>query len=239
MINRDSFILIWMENLGIQNKIIGNGDYIVNNLNLRIDSSELVCISGLYGTSKISFINTLSCLNRPDNGKYLYNYNDTSTIEDSALDSLRSQIGFLFKNLNIIGDLTVYQNIEIPIRIRNIADKSKEIAKAAEKLGLIDLLHTKVKMLSDLEKHRVSLARALCVNPMLIIADEPADGLKHEDAEAMLSILKEINNQGTAIICFSDKTQIIEMAQRHILFEKGNIKSDSRLKNCCKEEGVV
>lgn len=239
MIKQDEFILIWMENLGIQNKIIGNGDYIVRNLNLRIDSSEYVCISGLYGTDKISFINTLSCLNRPDLGKYLYNYNDTATIDKSKLDSLRSEIGFLFKNLNIIGHFTVYQNIEIPVGISNIVEKSTEITKAAEKLGLSDLLHTKVVGLSDLDKHKVSLARALAVSPMLIIADEPTDGLKLEDAEAMFSILQEINNQGTSIICFSERKQVIGKVQRHIVFENGNIKSDCTVHKCADEEGVV
>lgn len=239
MIKRDGFILVWMESLDIQNKIMGNDDYIIKSLNLRIDSSEFVCISGLYGTDKISFINTMSCLKRPDQGKYLYNYNDTATIDKSKLDSLRSEIGFLFKNLNLISDLTVYQNIEIPISISGIAEKSKEIIKAAERLGLSGLLHTKIESLSELDKHKVSLARALAVSPMLIIADEPADGLKYEDAEALFDILKEINNQGTAIVCFSDKTQTIEKVQRHIIFENGNIKSDSSLKSCSKEEGVV
>jgi putative ABC transport system ATP-binding protein len=238
MINHDSFILIWMENINIQNKIIGNGDYIVRNLNLRIDSSEFVCISGLYGIEKISFINILSCLNRLDQGKYLYNYNDTATIDKSQLDSLRSQIGFIFKNLNLIGDLTVYENIELPISVSNILERPKEIAEAAEKLGLGGLLHTKVNKLSDLQKHKISLARALVVSPMLIIADEPAEGLEPQDAENLYSILKEINNQGTAIICFSDRMEIIEKVERHIIFEKGYIKSDSSFKNYCLEEGV-
>ena len=239
MIKQDSFILIWMEDISIQNKIIYKGDWAINNLDLRIDSGEFVCISGLFGTDKISFINTLSCLNRPEVGKYFYNYNDTKTIEKSKLDSLRSEIGFLFKNLILIDDLTVYQNIEIPISISSIVEKSSAIVKAAEKLGLNNLLHTKVKKLSDLEKHKVSLARAFAVNPMLIVADEPADGLKHEDAEILFGILKEINNQGTAIICFSEKMQIIEKSHRHIVFENGCIKSDSGFKNCCKEEGAV
>jgi putative ABC transport system ATP-binding protein len=239
MIKPDRFILIWMENLYIQNKVVSSGANIVHDLNLRIDSSEFVCISGLYGTDKISFINTLSCLNRPDQGKYLYNYNDTATIDKSELDSLRSEIGFIFKSLNIIGDLTVYQNIEIPVRFSSIVEKPREIAKAAERLGLSELLHTKVKKLTDMEKHKVSLARALAVSPMLIIADEPADDLGLEDAEALFSILKEINNQGTAIICFSERQQIIEKVQRHIIFEKGNIKSDSRNVCVCNEEEVV
>jgi putative ABC transport system ATP-binding protein len=227
-----------MENINIQNKISGNGDYIVRNLNLRIDSSEFVCISGLYGIEKISFINILSCLNRPDQGKYLYNYNDTGTIDKSQLDSLRSQIGFIFKNLNLIGDLTVYENIELPIGVSNTLERSRKIAETAEKLGLGGLLHTKVNKISDIEKHKVSLARALVVRPMLIIADEPADGLEPEDAEALYSILKEINNQGTAIICFSDKKEIIEMVERCIIFKKGDIKSDNSFNNYCLEEGV-
>jgi putative ABC transport system ATP-binding protein len=239
MIKPDSFILIWMENLYIQNKVVSIGANIVHDLNLRIDSSEFVCISGLYGTDKISFINTLSCLNRPDQGKYLYNYNDTATIDKSKLDSLRSEIGFIFKSLNIIGDLTVYQNIEIPVRFSSIVEKPREIAKAAERLGLNELLHTKVKKLTDLEKHKVSLARALVVSPMLIIADEPADDLGLEDAEVLFSILKEINNQGTAIICFSERQQIIEQVQRHIRFENGNIKSDCRNVCVCNEGEVV
>jgi putative ABC transport system ATP-binding protein len=227
-----------MENINIQNKILGNGDYIVRNLNLRIDSTEFVCISGLYGIEKISFINILSCLNRPDQGKYLYNYNDTGTIDKSQLDGLRSQIGFIFKNLNLIGDLTVYENIELPIRASNPLERTRKIAETAEKLGLDGLLHTKVNKISDIEKHKVSLARALVVRPMLIIADEPADGLEPEDAEALYSILKEINNQGTAIICFSDKKEIIEKVERYIIFEKGDIKSDNSFNNYCLEEGV-
>lgn len=227
MIKEDSFILIWMEDLNIQNKIIESGDYLINNLNLRIDSNEFVCISGLYGPDKISFINTLSCINRPDQGKYLYNYNDIATIDKSMLDSLRSGIGFIFKNLNIIGDFTVYQNIEIPLSNCSIAEKSREIAKAAEKLGLSKILHTKANKLSELERHKVSLARATAVSPMLIIADEPAEDLEYDDAETLFNILKDINNQGTAIICFSERKQIMEKVQRHIVFEKGMIISDS------------
>ncbi|MDF2590838.1 MAG: transporter ATP-binding protein [Clostridia bacterium] len=239
MIKQDGFILIWMEDLNIQNKIVGNEHFIIENLNLRINSGEYVCISGLYGTDKISFINTISCLNRPDHGKYLYNYNDTATIDQSKLDGLRSEIGFLFKNLNLMNDLTVYQNIEIPILISSIVEKSKKVEKAADQLGLSDLLYKKVEKLSELEKHKVSLARALVVSPILIIADEPADNLKYEEAEIIFNIMKEINNQGTAILCFSDKTQVIEKAQRTIMFEKGSVKYDRRPQSCCVEEGVV
>jgi putative ABC transport system ATP-binding protein len=239
MIKQDSFILIWMEDLTIKNKITNSGDYTVNNLNLRIDAGEFVCVSGLFGIDKISFVNTLSCLNRPDGGKYIYNYNDTSTIEKSRLDGLRSEIGFLFKNLILMDNLTVYQNIEIPTKINSTIDKSSEIVKAAEKLGLSDLLHTKVKNISGLEKHKVSLARAIVVNPILIIADEPADGLKHEDAEILLDNLKKINSQDIAIICFSQRKQIIEKAKRHINFDKGKIQSDNCFQNCPMEEGAV
>lgn len=239
MIKQDSFILIWMENVNIQNKILNKGNLAVGNLNLRINAGEFVCISGLHGTDKISLINTLSCLDVADAGKYLYDYNDTTIIERSKLDRLRSQIGFIFKNLNIIEDFTVYQNIEIPISISGIDKKSNNIVKAAEELGLIDLLHTKVKTLTDIERYKVALARAIVVNPILIIADEPGDGLKLEDAEFVLKILSDINAQGTAVICFSEKKQIIEKVQRHIVFEKGSIISDNGSMLGCIEEGAV
>ena len=139
MIKRNDFILIWMEDLSVKNKIAVSDVYSVYNLNLQVNSSEFVCISGLYGTDKISFINTLSCLNRPDQGKYLYNYSDTATIDKTILDSLRSEIGFIFKNLNMINDFTVYQNIEIPIIISSLVEKSIAITKVSEKLGLSDI----------------------------------------------------------------------------------------------------
>jgi ABC-type lipoprotein export system ATPase subunit len=228
-----------MENVSIRNTISNNGNLTVSNLNLQINSGELVCISGLYGTDKISFINTISCLSKPDIGKYLYDYNNTTVIEQNELDSLRSQIGFIFKNLNIIENLTVYQNIEIPINIRGIHEQYKDIVKAAEALGISDLLHVQVKKLSDIEKHKVSLARAIAVNPILVIADEPAEGLIHDDKEFILDALRDINKQGTSIICFSEKRQIIEKAQRHIVFEKGRIKSDSAFVSEYTEEGAV
>lgn len=238
MIRQDIFILIWMENLDIKNKIAVNGEFAARKLNLRINSGEYVCISGLYGTDKVSFINTISCLDRPDGGKYLYDYNDTSTIEKNKLDLLRSEIGFLFKNLNIIEEFTVYENIEIPLSVSSILEKPREISRAAEKLGLIDKLYIKAKELTDFEKHKVALARALAVNPILIIADEPADGLMQNDAEELFDILSDLNGDGVAIICFSENKNTINQVKRHIIFEHGCIKYDNGVKICCKEEGA-
>lgn len=238
MTKQDGFILIWMEDLIIKNKMTRMEGTVVEHLNLRIDSGEYVCISGLYGTDKISFINTLSCLNRPDGGKYIYNYIDTSTIGADKLDALRSKIGFVFKGLNIIESLTVYQNIEIPIHISTESEK-KHIDKVAEKLNLSEILHEKAKGLSDFEKHKVALARALAVNPILIIADEPASNLKQQEEEEILDIFQEINSTGTAIIYFSDRKQLIENAKRHIAFENGKILSYGNDINSSKEEGTV
>jgi putative ABC transport system ATP-binding protein len=238
MIKQDNFILIWMENLIIQNKIIGKGGSVVDNLNLRIDNSEYICISGLYGTDKVSFINTISCLNRPDSGKYIYNYIDTTTIGKATLDSLRSGIGFIFKSLNIIENLTVYQNIEIPLNTGDALEKS-HIFKVAERLGLSSLLHTQAKDLSDLERHKTAIARALAVNPIFIIADEPASNLKQQDEKIILDILREINMEGIAIICFSERKQVIDRVERHIVFENGSIVADNKDFICYKEEETV
>ncbi|OGO76600.1 MAG: hypothetical protein A2Y23_05380 [Clostridiales bacterium GWB2_37_7] len=229
MIKQDRFILIWMENLLIQDKITDKDKSVVDSLNLRIDSGEFVCISGLYGPDKISFINTLGCLDRPDAGKYLYNYIDTAMIEKLKLDCVRSGIGFLFRNLNLIEELTVYQNIEIPIQTDSKPEKNQAILDEAEKLGLSSLLNSQVKKLTELEKHKVAMARALAVKPILIIADEPASNLKEQDANIMLDFLQELNVKGTAVICFSERKQLCDKAERHIIFENGSIISDNKV----------
>jgi putative ABC transport system ATP-binding protein len=238
MIMQDAFIHIWMEDLTIQNHIRNRGESAVDHLNLRINSGEYVCISGLYGTDKISFINTLSCLSRADGGKYIYNYMDTTTIEQEKLDFIRSGIGFLFKDLIIIEELTVYQNIELPIQ-QNSEIERLHIINLAERFGLNNVLHAPAKKLSELEKHKVALARALAVKPIFVIADEPAMNLKQQDEKMILDMLHEINKQGITVICFSEREQVVERVNRHLVFENGQMKSDKQVLSCYLEEGAV
>ncbi len=231
MIKQDSFILAWMEGLGFSTAA---------RLDLRVDSGEYIVVSGIYGADKINFISVLGCISRPSNGKYIFDYNDISTIESEKLDNIRSKyIGFVFKGLNIIDSLTVYKNIEIPLLSRNSLEMDKEVVKAAERLGLKELLYKKARELSDFERHKVSLARALVVKPLLLIVDEPGENLSKQESSMLLDIIDQINADGIAIITFSDTEEVIKRATRQITFEKGIIISDNRISQGNTKEGAV
>lgn len=239
MIKEDSFILLWLEGLSINNVFDSSKEAAFKDLDLRIDAGEYAVISGVYGTDKISLINVLGCISRPSSGKYIFDYNDTAAIDAEQLDDIRSKhIGFLFKGLNIIDDISVYKNIELPL-MRFNSDNQEKIVSIANRLCLSDLLNKKARELTDLERHKVALARALAINPILILADEPGDGLGKKDQEVILDILSDINKSGTAVIAFSDKQEVVEMAARHIVFEKGKVTGDRLIKQNDEKEGAV
>jgi putative ABC transport system ATP-binding protein len=240
MIKQDSFILIWTEGISIKGFLSPKENPVFENLNIRIDSGEYAAISGIYGNDRISFINALGCLCKPNAGKYLFDYNDIGTLEPGKLEDIRSKfIGFIFKGLNIIDDLTVYRNIELPLVRKEEQEKKKAVEEAAEKLGLREVLHKKAGQLTDLERHKVSLARAMAVKPVLILADEPGEGLSSQDAAVVMDILDKVNKEGTAILVFSDKEAIIGRAERHIVFENNRIKTDSGNARPNSKEGAV
>lgn len=238
MMKQDSFILIWMEKLSIANCISDSGALAVDDIDLRIDAGEYVCISGLHGSDKISFINVLSCLNKPKKGKYLYDYNDITTMDREQLGVVRSCIGFVFRTLNLALQQTVFENIEIPLLYKN-HNNTERVAEVANNLGIKGLLYKQARKLHDLDRHKVALARALVVDPVLVMVDEPAWDLNQEDREAVLDILDRVHERGTAVICFSERNEIIDRASRHIIFEKGKIVADKKSSYRLSKEGAI
>ncbi|MDF2521271.1 MAG: transporter ATP-binding protein [Clostridia bacterium] len=227
MINQDSFILIWMEQVSIKNSLCSDGEMVFENLDLRVDSGEYAVISGVYGTDKISLINVLGCLTTPQRGKYIFDYNDITMLESKNLDKLRSKnIGFMFKGLNIIDSLSVYKNIEIPLLHSDNEQKESLILEAAEAFGLKDILNKKARDIADIDRHRTALARAMVLKPTVLIADEPGENLSKQDCAKILDAIGEVNAKGTAVITFSDRAEIVERASRHIVFEKGRIMAE-------------
>lgn len=240
MMKQDSFILLWLEDLGIRNCLTDQAELIFENLNLRVDSGEYAAISGIYGTDKINLINVLGCLKKPCSGKYIFDYNDITTAEGAKLDHIRSKyIGFIFKGLNIVESQSVYKNIELPLLRYNNPESRREVEQAAERLGIKDVLHKKAKELSDLERHKLALAIALVVKPIMVLADEPGDGLSKTDASVIMDILDEINKEGTAVIAFSDRADVFSRSKRHIVFENRKIRSDSTYVGSKIKEGAV
>lgn len=215
MIGQDNFILVWMENVSLSESSS-------EKLALRVDSKDYINISGLSGRDKMNFINILSCLQKPAAGKYLFDYKDIGTLDQKSLNLIRRGIGFLFCKLNLIEKFSVYKNIEMPVLSMQKMERDAAIKKAAERLGLTELLETSVKKLTEEQQHKTAIARAIVANPSMIVADEPA--------EELLETLTHINRSGTAVISFSDKPKQRMNAARNIQFIDGcfleEIKSD-------------
>lgn len=223
MIGQDSFILVWMENVTVTGDKKREEEPSIKNLELRIDSRDYVCISGLSGRNKMNFINLLSCSEKPAAGKYLFDYVDIGTLDQKNRSIARRGIGFLFSNLCLVEKMSVYQNIEMPILSRAKVDRDAAIKKAADRMGILELLQRQVCKLTELQQHKVALSRAIVGNPSMIIADEPAESLGQEDGRMVLEMLAQINRSGTAVVSFSEKASHIEAASRHLVFKEGTL----------------
>lgn len=208
------------------------GEVIVEALrgvNVSIDTGEFTAIMGPSGSGKSTFLNILGCLDTPNSGKYLLNNEDVSTLSDDELSYIRSaRIGFIFQSYNLISQLSLLENIEVPLFYQNVSEqKSREKAvRMAEMVGLGHRLYHHPAELSGGEQQRVAIARALANDPLIILADEPTGNLDSRSGNEILNILDELNKQGKTIIMVTHDENVARHAHRIIRFKDGQIMTD-------------
>lgn len=208
------------------------GEVIVEALrgvNVSFDTGEFTAIMGPSGSGKSTFLNILGCLDTPTSGKYLLNNEDVSTLSDDELSYIRStRIGFIFQSYNLISQLSVLENIEVPLFYQNVSEqKSREKAiRLAEMVGLGHRLYHHPAELSGGEQQRVAIARALANDPLIILADEPTGNLDSRSGNEILNILDELNKQGKTIIMVTHDENVARRAHRIIRFKDGQIMTD-------------
>lgn len=183
-----------------------------DNFSLHIQSGEFVIISGESGTGKTTLLNMIGALEHVDSGQILVNGIDI-TQKKHQLKYFRDTVGFLFQNFVLLEDKTVYQNLNM---IRKGNRSAFSIEKALEKVGLDDKIHSKVYTLSGGEQQRVALARLMVKKCSLILADEPTGSLDRKNAERVISILKEMNNEGITIILVTHDDEVKQKGSRVI-----------------------
>lgn len=234
MIHEDARVLIRTEGVC---KFYKLGDCIeeaMKSLDTRIMQGEFVIIQGISGNQKKAFFNLLGCIERPDAGKLYFDYEDIALAKDDMLEDIRrSRIGYLFRDFRLINRLTVSQNIEVPMHGLNISimEKEKRIAKSLRDMGISDLAGEKVSTLSDFNKQRVSLARAIINKPLMIMADEPAANLGNDEEVQLMEQLWRLNEEGITILLFASGNNL-ETAGRYrlITFDDGRLSSDKEEK---------
>jgi putative ABC transport system ATP-binding protein len=199
-------------------------------ISVRIDPREYVSIMGPSGCGKSTLLNLLGCLDRPTSGSYYLGGDDVSLMDDDHLSAIRgTRLGFIFQSYNLIQQLTVLENIEVPLFYQGVpAEESRERATVlAERVGLGERLHHRPYELSGGQQQRVGIARSLANEPLLILADEPTGNLDSRSGAEILHLFDELNAQGRTIILVTHDPEICNRSSRTIRLRDGRVEEDT------------
>ena len=195
-------------------------------LNRHIKQGEYIAIMGPSGSGKSTLLNLLGCLDRPTSGLYMLGDRDVSQLDDNELSAIRgSRIGFIFQSYNLIAQLNVTENIEIPMFYRGLTehDSFQRAKELADMVGLSDRLKHRPAELSGGQQQRVAIARALANDPLVILGDEPTGNLDSKSGTEILNILNRLHKDGKTLIVVTHDEQVSKKAQRVIHLLDGRI----------------
>jgi len=196
---------------------------------LDILAGDYVSIMGPSGCGKSTMLNLLGCLDRPSSGRYCLGGEDVSRMNDDALSAIRgARLGFIFQSYNLIQQLTVVENIEIPLFYQGQSEEESRTraCELAARVGLEDRLEHKPFELSGGQQQRVAIARALVNDPILILADEPTGNLDSTSGVEILRVFDELNAQGKTMILVTHDPTVSSHARRIIRLRDGRVESD-------------
>ena len=199
---------------------------VLRDIDLSIGRGEYLAIMGPSGSGKSTLLNMIGCLDRPSGGRYLLGGENVSTLDDNQLSLIRgARIGFIFQSFNLINQLNVVENIEVPMYYQGISEhQSLEHAiELAEMVGLGDRIKHRPFELSGGQQQRVAIARALANDPLIILADEPTGNLDSQSGADILAILDRLHQQGKTLIAVTHDEGIASHSERVIHLLDGRI----------------
>jgi putative ABC transport system ATP-binding protein len=199
-------------------------------IDLSIQSGELVAIAGASGSGKSTALNILGTLDRPTSGRYFLDGEPVEGLDDSELARIRNRkIGFVFQGFHLLERSSALENVELPMIYAGVAPRERrQRAEAAlERVGLAGRMHHRPGQLSGGQQQRVAIARAVVNAPLLLLADEPTGALDSATTQEVLALFSELNQQGTTIIIVTHDPNVAAHTRRVITFRDGHILSDS------------
>jgi putative ABC transport system ATP-binding protein len=221
------------ENEGVKTEALCGANFV-------IEKGEFVSIMGPSGSGKSTLMQVLGMLDRPSEGKYLFEGKDVTTFDDDTLARIRNKnIGFVFQAFNLLPRTSVYENVELPLLYDAKPDKNnrQKVMAALRSVGMEHREKYLSNQLSGGEKQRVAIARALVNDPDLLFADEPTGNLDSKTGLQVMKILQHLNNDGHTIILVTHETYTAEHAKRILYMKDGQIIADDPVRNRRVAEG--
>ena len=201
----------------------------LDGVSLTIDKGEFVAIVGQSGSGKSTMMNVLGCLDIPTRGDYHLNGVDVRELTDRELSAIRNkEIGFIFQQYNLIQNLTVLENVELPLIYQgvNMDDRREMALEALERVGLAGRVKHKPTEMSGGQQQRVAIARAIATHPPIIMADEPTGALDSRTGLEVLGFLQQLNKEGATVILITHDNSIAATARRVVRLTDGRIVED-------------
>jgi putative ABC transport system ATP-binding protein len=201
----------------------------LSNIHLKLDRGEYVAIAGPSGCGKTTLLSLLGLLDSPTEGQYLLDSKDVSSLSASERARVRNrEIGFIFQAFNLIGDLTVFENVELPLTYRGMpsSERKERVMAALERVGMAHRTKHYPSQLSGGQQQRVAVARAIVGKPLILLADEPTGNLDSKNGEAVMDLLKELHADGATICMVTHDPRYARYAGRTIHLFDGQVVRD-------------
>lgn len=196
----------------------------LRDFNLHVKEGDFISVTGPSGSGKTTFLNIAGLLETFTSGRYLLDGLDVNQLNDKQRSKIRNQkIGFIFQGFNLIPELDLYDNVDMPLRYRGFShsERKRRIEENLERVGLANRMKHLPSQLSGGQQQRVAIARALAGDPRFLLADEPTGNLDTQMAQSVMALLQEINNQGTTIVMVTHDLELANQAKRKLFVKDG------------------
>lgn len=195
-------------------------------ISLEIKRGEFIAIAGPSGCGKSTLLSILGLLDTPSEGTYILNNQPVANLDHAARSRIRNrEIGFIFQSFNLIGDLTVFENVELPLTYRGSSapERKQQATQALERVGMAHRMNHYPSQLSGGQQQRVAVARALGGKPSILLADEPTGNLDSKNGDAVMELLHELHREGATICMVTHDPRFASHAQRAIHLFDGKV----------------
>jgi putative ABC transport system ATP-binding protein len=211
----------------------------LSGIHLTINRGEYLAMSGPSGCGKSTLLSIIGLLDTPTSGTYTLSGKPVANLDFAERSRIRNQeIGFIFQSFNLIGDLTVYENVELPLTYRqrmSSADRKTRVMEALEKVGMAHRLRHYPSQLSGGQQQRVAVARALAGKPSILLADEPTGNLDSRNGEAVMELLQNLHREGATICMVTHDPRFAAHAEREVHLFDGKVVGEEELKKLTQE----